>query len=66
MAYVKSNPNAIRYRQFLLSLDVDWPRMETNSKFLKTLMKGLTFIKLPFPAIEYNTKDELKGYYIYF
>ena len=59
-------PPAIRYRQYLLFLDIDWTRIKTNSKFLKILLRGMTFVKLPFPTLEYNTKGELKGYYFYY
>jgi len=59
-------PEAIRYRQFLLSLDIDWTRINTNSGFLKIVLKGMTFVKLPFPALEYNSKGQFKGYWIYF
>lgn len=59
-------PKAERYRQYLLSLDIDWPDIKTNSGFLKILFKVMTFIKLPFPAIEYNSKGQFKGYWIYY
>lgn len=59
-------PHTTRYRQYVLSLDVDWTRIKTNSDFMKMLLKSLTFIKLPFPAIEYNTQGNLRGYYIYY
>lgn len=59
-------PHATRYRQYLLSLDVDWTRIQTSSDFLKIILKALTFIKFPFPAIEYNTQGKLKGYYLYY
>ena len=59
-------PPTIRYRQFLLSLDIDWTRIKTDSKFFKILLRGMTFIKLPFPTFEYNTKGEFKGYYFYY
>ena len=59
-------PEAIRYRQFLLSLDVNWNKIPTNSKVLKMIFQGLTFIKIPFPTLEYNSKGKLKGYWIYF
>jgi len=58
-------PETERYRQYLLSLDIDWTRIKTNSKFLKVLFKGMTFIKLPFPTLEYNSKGQFKGYWIY-
>jgi hypothetical protein len=59
-------PETQRYRQFLFSLDIDWPKIETGSGFLKTVLHGMTFIKLPFPAIEYNSKGRFKGYWLYF
>lgn len=59
-------PETERYRQYLLSLDVDWPRIKTNSKFLKVLFKGMTFVKLPFPTLEYNSKGQFKGYWLYY
>ncbi len=59
-------PETERYRQYLFSLDVDWAKIKTNSDFLKVLFKGMTFIKLPFPALEYNSKGEFKGYWMYY
>lgn len=59
-------PETERYRQYLLSLDIDWTKIRTNSDFLKFLFKGMTFIKLPFPTLEYNSKGEFKGYWIYY
>jgi hypothetical protein len=59
-------PETERYRQYLFSLDIDWTRIKTNSKVLKVLFKGITFVKLPFPALEYNSKRQFKGYWIYY
>jgi hypothetical protein len=59
-------PSTQRYRQYLLSLDIDWTRVKTDSKVLQVLLKGLTFVKLPFPALEYNSKGQFKGHWIYF
>jgi hypothetical protein len=59
-------PDTERYRQYLLSLDIDWTKIKTNSGFLKILFKGMTFVKLPFPALEYNSKGEFKGYWMYY
>ena len=59
-------PETERYRQYFFSLDVDWTRIKTDSKFLQMLFKRLTFVKLPFPTLEYNSKGQLKGYWIYF
>lgn len=59
-------PNTVRYRQYLISLDIDWTKIKTTSRGLKLILKGLTFIKLPFPAIEYNSLGKFKGYWIYY
>jgi hypothetical protein len=59
-------PNTVRYRQYLLSLDIDWTNIETDSEFLRFILKGLTFIKLPFPAIEYNFIGKIKWHWIYY
>jgi hypothetical protein len=59
-------PVTERYRQYLLSLDIDWTKIETKSAFLKLLFKGMAFIKLPFPTLEYNSKGKFKGYWIYY
>jgi len=59
-------PETTRYRQYLLSLDVDWTKIKTNSRFLKIVLKGMTFVKFPFPALEYNSKGKLKVYGVYY
>lgn len=59
-------PETQRYRQYLLSFDIDWTKIKTNSRFLKTIFTAMTFIKLPFPALEYNSTGKLRGYWIYY
>ncbi|HOO85093.1 MAG TPA: DUF2279 domain-containing protein [Prolixibacteraceae bacterium] len=59
-------PETQRYRQLLLSLDIDFAKIKTNSKFLKILFQGLNVVKVPFPAIELNTKGEFKGHWLYY
>lgn len=59
-------PSAVRYRQYLFSLDIDWTRIETNSRFLELVFKGMTFVKFPFPTLEINSKRQVKGYWIYY
>ena len=62
---VKIGPTT-RYRQYLLSLDIDWTKIKTKSKFMKTILTGMTFIKMPFPALEINSVGHLKGYLLYY
>lgn len=59
-------PETTRYRQYLLSLDIDWTRIETKSRLLRAMLHGLAFVKLPFPAVEVNSTGRLRGYWMYF
>ena len=59
-------PETERYRQLLFSLDVDWTKIPTNSKFLRALFQAMVFVKLPFPAIELNSLGKMKGYWMYY
>ncbi len=59
-------PETERTRQFLLSPDIDWTKIPTNSKLLKDLFKALNFIKVPAPAIEVNSQGKFRGYWVYF
>lgn len=54
-----------RYRQFYLSLDVDLSRIPTRSRFLQVVLGMLNCIKIPAPALEFNTKGDLKGHLLY-
>jgi len=54
-----------RYRQFLLSPDIDYTQFKTNSKFLNGLFEALNLSKFPAPAIEYNTEYGWVLHFIY-
>ena len=54
-----------RYRQVLLSLDINLANINTRSKFINTVLDCLT-IKIPAPAIEYNTKGKFVFHPLYF
>lgn len=54
------------YRQFYLSLDLDLTKIETKSKFLKTVFSVINFIKIPSPTIEFDSKGRLNFHYLYF
>lgn len=58
--------NQNRTRQYYLSLDIDLTRIKTKSHFLKTIFDVLNVIKVPFPALELNSKGRLKMHYIYY
>jgi hypothetical protein len=55
-----------RYRRFFLSADVDLTRIKTKSAFLRTVFSALNVIKIPAPALEYNTQGEWKLHGFYF
>jgi hypothetical protein len=59
-------PDYERYRQFYLSLDVDLSRIRTKSKTLHTILSVVNILKLPFPAVEFNTKGQVLFHPIYF
>jgi len=64
--YIDNGENFTRYRKFFLSFDADLTRIETKSGFLKTLFHIIGFIKVPFPSLEYNTKNGMKFHLLYF
>lgn len=55
-----------RTRQYYLSLDVDWTRINTNSSFLRFVFKALSFIKVPFPTLEYNNENQFVFHWMFF
>lgn len=59
-------PETERYRQFLLSLDIDFCKIPTRNKHLKRLFNSMFLIKIPFPAIEINTKGRFRFYPLYY
>jgi hypothetical protein len=58
-------PQVSRYRQILLSLDVDWTRVETRSSVLNAVLKGMATIKMPFPALEYS-QGRLAAHWVFY
>ena len=55
-----------RTRQYYFSLDIDWTRIKTNSSFLRITFKALSFVKLPFPTLEYNKENNFVFHWLYF
>ncbi|MGB0404281.1 MAG: DUF2279 domain-containing protein [Salibacteraceae bacterium] len=58
-------PTYDRYSQFYLSLDLDLQRIKTKSRFLNSVLVGLSWIKIPFPTLEFN-KNGVVFHPIYF
>ncbi len=59
-------PQLERYRRWYLSPDIDFKKINTDSRVLQTTFKLLDFLKFPAPAIEYNRMDGWKFYFLYF
>lgn len=55
-----------RYHQFYLSFDVDLTKIKTKSRFLRMLLKGLNFVKIPAPALEFNDLGKVKFHPLHF
>jgi hypothetical protein len=49
-----------RYRRFFLSLDVDFSKIKTRSRTVKAFLDVLNIVKVPAPAIEFNSKGQLR------
>jgi regulatory protein YycH of two-component signal transduction system YycFG len=49
-----------RYKRFLLSLDVDLTKIETKNKTLRTIYSIFNVLKIPAPAIEFNTLGKFR------
>ena len=62
--FLSNNP--ARFRQFYLSFDVDLTKIETNSRFLKTVFSILNTVKVPAPTIEFRRFNDIKYHVIYF
>ena len=58
-------PSYKRYRQYYFSLDIDFSEVDTKSKVLTKIFNVLSYIKIPFPTIEFSN-NKLKGHFIYF
>ncbi|WP_375561286.1 DUF2279 domain-containing protein [Bernardetia sp. OM2101] len=48
-------------RTFYFSLDINWSQIKTKRKGLKLLFGALDGIKIPFPALYYDTKTGFQG-----
>lgn len=61
-----AHPGPGSYRQYFLSMDVDLTRIPSNSQWLKTVLHSIGFIKIPFPALEYNKENQFTFHPLYF
>lgn len=58
-------PHYDRRRQYYLSLDIDWTRINTGSPLLRFVFKALSFVKIPFPTLEYNKGDRFVFHWVF-
>ncbi len=59
-------PHFQRYPQFYLSPDIDFSKIKIKNPWLAFLVKGLNFIKIPAPTLEWNRKDGMQFHAMYF
>lgn len=55
-----------RKRQFYLAPDIDFTKIKTNKKWLRTAFTFLNAFKCPAPALMMDSKGKMKAYAIYF
>jgi hypothetical protein len=53
-------PNIERYSRFFLSGDIQWRNIKTKNHYMRLFLNLLSCYKLPFPALEYNSKNQFK------
>lgn len=61
-----SGYNPARFRQFYLSVDIDLTKINTDSRFLKTVFSVLNTVKVPAPTLEFRRFNDIKYHFIYF
>jgi len=59
-------PDFERYSQYLLSLDINLTKIKTKNETVKLLLNTIGFIKIPFPAVEFNRIDKVKWHWMYY
>lgn len=59
-------PQFQRYPQVYLAPDIDFTRIKTRSKAIKTILNAASFLKFPLPALEYNTRQKFIFHLLYF
>ena len=55
-----------RVRQFYLAPDIDFTKIKTNKKWLRTIFFCLNAFKCPAPALMIDSKGKFKAYALYF
>lgn len=55
-----------RTNQYYLSLDIDLTKIKVKNNFLRTALHLINVIKIPAPALEYNSQGKLKWHWLFF
>ncbi len=55
-----------RYSQYILSLDIDLTKIKTRNETVRLLLNMIGYVKVPFPAVEFNRIDKVKWHWIYY
>jgi len=55
-----------RKRQFYLAPDIDFTKIQTNKKWLRTVLFCMNAFKCPSPALMMDSKGKMKGFLFYF
>ncbi|MES2620366.1 MAG: DUF2279 domain-containing protein [Bacteroidota bacterium] len=55
-----------QYRRFFISIDADYTKFKTRSKAGKMILGILNIVKLPMPALEFNTLGQVVFHPMYF
>jgi hypothetical protein len=55
-----------RYRQFLISPDIDFTKIKTRKKWVYSILQTANLIKIPFPAVEFNSFDGFRFRALYY
>ncbi|MBI3135776.1 MAG: DUF2279 domain-containing protein [Bacteroidetes bacterium] len=66
--YVTQSGNSqltfVPYRQYYLSLDIDFEKIPVSKPWLKFLLRAVNVVKVPFPALEFSEKGvQFKPFY---
>ena len=54
-----------RYRQYYLSLDVDWTRVPTKKRWVRLAFRAINYLKIPAPAFEVNTLGKTRFHFLH-
>ena len=57
---------APRYRQYILSVDIDFDRVPTKNPVVKTLLHLVNHVKIPAPAISYGSESGTVWHWLYY